>query len=72
MVRSLIIGNFLELYLEIPSISQEFTCWLFTLCGNSNGFGTGVASDEADPAGGAGRSGNPRGESELKINCFLI
>lgn len=68
MVRSLIIGNFPELYLEVPSISQEFTCWPFTLCG----FGTRVASDKASLAGGAGHSGNPGGESELKINCFLI
>lgn len=72
MVRSLILGSFLELCLETPSTSQEFTCWPLTLCGNSNGFGSEMASDEADLAGGAGHSGNPRGESELKINCFLI
>jgi len=44
-------GNFLKLYWEIPSISQEFTCWLFTLCGNSSGFCTRVSCEEADSDG---------------------
>lgn len=64
-------GNFLKLYWEIPSISQEFTCWLLTLCGNSNDFCARMPCEEADPDC-TGHSESPRGKSEMKINCFLI